>query len=149
MTAVPGQANRLFGDFFGPAAAPQGRTVGIFPALNVWEGDDELYVEAELPGIRSDDLDISVVGQQLMIKGRRADFEPEKGVSIHRRERGSGEFARVIELPVEVNANGVEAKLADGVLLIMLPKAEAAKPRKIEVKSDATASEPFWTLKKN
>ncbi len=129
-----GEADRLFNNFFGPSQAVTGRMTRIFPALNVWEREAALCVEAELPGIRSDDLDISVAGQQLVIKGRRPDFQAEVGVSFHRRERGVGEFVRALELPVEVDAAGVEAKLTDGVLLITLPKAEAAKPRKIEVK---------------
>lgn len=134
MPTLRGEMDRLFDNFFGPSTESVPRTTQLFPALNVWEGAGALYVEAELPGIRNDDLDISVVGQQLLIKGRRPDFQPDEGVSFHRRERGVGEFVRVIELPVEVDADGVEAKLADGVLLITLPKAEAAKPRKIEVK---------------
>lgn len=134
MPTLRGEVDRLFDNFFGPGAETTPRTARMFPALNVWEREDELYVEAELPGIRTDDLDISVVGHQLVLKGRRPDFQPEEGVSFHRRERGVGEFVRAVELPVEVNADGVEAKLTDGVLLITLPKAEAAKPRKIEVK---------------
>jgi HSP20 family protein len=132
VSTLRSEVDRLFGDYFGQAPAA---AVRAFPALNVWERDDELFVEAELPGLKSDDLDISVVGQQLVIKGRRADFEPAEGVSFHRRERGVGDFMRAIELPVDVDANRVEAKLTDGVLLIRLPKAEAAKPRKIQVKS--------------
>ena len=131
------EVDRLFADFFGPtagaAASAQGTTGRTFPALNVWEQDNELFIEAEVPGLKADDLDIAVVGNQLMIKGRRADFE-EREATYHRRERGVGEFTRTIELPVAIEPDGVQAKLADGVLLITLPKAEAAKPRKIQVK---------------
>ncbi|HET6879045.1 MAG TPA: Hsp20/alpha crystallin family protein [Pirellulales bacterium] len=136
VSTLRGEVDRLFGDFFGPAAATAGASgTRAFPALNIWEREGELYVEAELPGLKSDDLEISVVGQQLVIKGRRADFEPEEGVAFHRRERGVGEFVRAVDLPVDVDGDRVEAKLSDGVLLITLPKAEAAKPRKIQVKS--------------
>jgi HSP20 family protein len=136
VSTLRGEVDRLFGDFFGPAGGvTAGRTRRLFPALNVWERENELFVEAELPGLKSDDLEISVVGQQLVLKGRPSDFEPEEGVAFHRRERGAGEFVRTIELPVDVDANRVEARLADGVLLITLPKAEAAKPRKVQVKS--------------
>jgi HSP20 family protein len=136
VSTLRGEVDRLFGDFFGPAGAPASTTgTHAFPALNIWEREGELFVEAELPGLKNDDLDISVVGQQLVIKGRRADFEPQEGVAFHRRERGVGEFVRAVDLPVEVDADRVEAKLADGVLVITLPKAEAAKPRKIQVRS--------------
>jgi HSP20 family protein len=127
------EVDRLFGDFFGPAGTTANTSARAFPALNVWEQDDVLNVEAEVPGLKTDDLDISVIGSQLVIKGRRADFD-EQGVAFHRRERGVGEFTRTIQLPVDVNADAVQAKLTDGVLLLTLPKAEAAKPRKIQVK---------------
>jgi HSP20 family protein len=133
------EVDRLFADFFGPTVGrPQAGTPGAgaraFPALDVWERDNELFVEAEVPGLKTDDLDIAVVGNQLVIKGRRADFE-EQGATFHRRERGVGEFTRTVELPVAAQSDGVQAKLSDGVLLITLPKAEAAKPRKVQVKS--------------
>jgi HSP20 family protein len=136
VSTLRGEVDRLFADFFGPTAAVPGTTTRAFPAVNVWQREADVFVEAELPGLKSDDLEISVVGQQLVIKGRRADFEPQEGVAFHRRERGVGEFARSIDLPVDVDANRVEAKLTDGVLLITLPKAEAAKPRKIQVKTE-------------
>lgn len=131
--ALRGEANRLRGDLFGPADAASG-AMQVFPALNVWEDADALFIEAEVPGLKTEDLEISVIGRQLQVKGRRADFE-QQGVSYHRRERGAGEFMRRVDFPFDVNAEGVAARLSDGVLLIMLPKAEAAKPRKITVRS--------------
>jgi HSP20 family protein len=131
------EVDRLFADFFGPAVStPDRGTAGsrVFPALNVWERENELLVEAEVPGLRSDDLDISVVGNQLVLRGRRAEFD-DKSATYHRRERGVGEFTRTVELPIAVKPDGVQARLSDGVLLITLPKAEAAKPRKIQVQS--------------
>jgi HSP20 family protein len=104
-----------------------------FPALNVWEENDHFYAEAEVPGFKHDELDISVVGNELTIKGNRQDSSPEKETTFHRRERGMGTFTRVVRLPVEIDPSRVEANLRDGVLLITLPKSEAAKPRKIDV----------------
>ncbi|HEX5444742.1 MAG TPA: Hsp20/alpha crystallin family protein [Pirellulales bacterium] len=136
MTQLRGEVDRLFTDFFGGGAGDTGRHVAGcgFPALNVWERGEELYVEAELPGLKVDDVDISVVGGELVIQGKRMDLEEQNAV-YHRRERGVGEFYRALRLPIEVNVNKIEAKLADGVLLITLPKAEAAKPRRIQVKT--------------
>jgi HSP20 family protein len=105
----------------------------VFPALNVWEVGDNLYAEAELPGVKQEELEISVAGGELTIKGQR-EFKSDDRATFHRRERAMGEFTRVLRLPVEVDSERVEASLKDGVLLITLPKHEAAKPRKIEVK---------------
>jgi HSP20 family protein len=130
------EVDRLFTGFLGtPAAATAARLAGrAFPALNVWETGDELFVEAELPGVKSENVEISVVGSELTIKGERPEAEQE-GAGFHRRERGVGPFTRVLRLPVDVNADRVQASLKDGVLLITLPKSEAAKPRKIQVNS--------------
>lgn len=134
------EVDRLFGDFFGqaPDALRRPALAGrAFPAVNLWERGDDLYAEAEVPGLGADDVDISVVGNELVIKGRRMDLD-EEGVSYHRRERGVGEFSRTLRLPVEVDAEKVEATLRDGVLLIRLPKAAAARPRKIQVAASGT-----------
>jgi HSP20 family protein len=132
------EMDRLVSDFFGPengGPSPRwSRPTVSFPPLNVWEDGDALYAEAEMPGVKSDELDISVIAGDLTIRGRRG--EPQAtGVAYHRQERGSGEFNRVLRLPVDVDANRVEATLTDGVLLIKLPKAESAKPKKIKVSS--------------
>ncbi len=102
------------------------------PAVNVWEQDEALLVEMELPGIKSEQVDISVAGGELSVKIDRPEVE-QANVKYHRRERPVGSFTRVLRLPVEVDANRVEAELREGVLTITLPKAEAAKPRKINV----------------
>ncbi len=108
--------------------------VQVNPLINVWEANDSIFVEAELPGVKQDDLDISVVNDQLSIKAERKE-EVEADSVYHRRERSTGTLMRVLQLPAEVDADRVKATLTDGVLLIELPKSEAAKPRKIEVKA--------------
>lgn len=105
-----------------------------YPALNLWSAGDAVVVEAEVPGIRKDELEILAVGDELTIKGRRTAFEGDN-VTYHRQERGVGEFARVVRLPVEVDAEKIEATLQDGVLTIRLPKAPSARPRQIAVKA--------------
>ena len=100
--------------------------------MNVWEQDDAILVELEVPGVKKEHLDLSVVGKELSIRIERPDGEQE-GVVYHRRERPVGNFSRVLPLPSEVDANRVSAELHDGVLTITLPKAESAKPRKITV----------------
>jgi HSP20 family protein len=110
------------------------------PAINVWEQNDALKVEMELPGVKSEQLDISVAGGELSVKVS-APEESQEEVTYHRRERPIGAFSRIVRLPVEVNAERVEADLHDGVLTITLPKAESAKPRKINITSQPTKEE--------
>ncbi|MBX3393898.1 MAG: Hsp20/alpha crystallin family protein [Phycisphaerae bacterium] len=105
-----------------------------FPPLNVWEEGDEYFIEAEVPGLSMDHLDLEVLGNEVIIKGHR-QAPPHENVTIHRQERGDGEFSRMLTLPVEIDANRVEATLRNGVLLVKLPKAETAKARKIQVKA--------------
>ena len=127
------EMDRLLSGFFGSGStrtsADQGR-----PAVNVWENGDALSVELEIPGVKSDDLDISVVDNELSVKVERPEVESE-GVTYHRRERAAGSFARMLRLPAEVDPSRVSAELVNGVLTIHLPKAESARPRKIQVKT--------------
>jgi len=129
------EMDRLFSDFVQalPAANWQNWNAGGgYPALNVWDAGSELQAEAELPGVQEADLEIFVVGNELTVRGeRKAGDVP--GTAYHRRERSSGKFSRVVRLPVDVDADRVQAKLRDGVLHLTLPKAETAKPRKVQV----------------
>ncbi|HVP13052.1 MAG TPA: Hsp20/alpha crystallin family protein [Phycisphaerae bacterium] len=103
-----------------------------FPAVNLWEDASALYAEAEVPGLSLKDIEVTVEGDQLTVKGHRETLDARE-YTYHRRERGTGEFARTLALPVEINPDQVEATLTDGVLRIRLPKAETAKARKIKV----------------
>lgn len=104
-----------------------------FPSVNLWEDNDNLYAECELPGVRTEDLDISVIGNELTIKGRRCQTaEPQ--ATYHRRERGIGPFSRTVQVPSEIAADQVQANLRDGVLRVTMPKSESAKPRKVQVR---------------
>lgn len=105
-----------------------------FPALNVWEDGESLYAEAEVPGLKMEDIDVLITGNELTIKGRRATAPSATG-TFHRQERSIGEFTRIVTLPHEINAAKVEATLKDGVLTIVLPRAEQGKARRIAVKS--------------
>ena len=129
------EMDRLLSGVFGRTAVWQWPgAAGGQPAVNVWESEDALKVELEVPGLKHNQLDVSVVGDELSLKVERPDVRQE-GVTYHRRERPAGSFSRVLRLPVEVDPDRVEAELCDGVLTIRLPKAESAKPRKIKVAS--------------
>jgi HSP20 family protein len=106
---------------------------GVFPALNVSEGGDNVYVRAELPGVNAKDLEISVHDNNLLIEGERKIGAEGERASYHRREREGGTFQRVISLPTRVDAGKVTAVCKDGVLTVTLPKAAEAKPRQISV----------------
>ena len=115
--------------FFGEPAA------GVFPLMNVTEDKDNCYVRAELPGLKADELEISVTGDTLSISGeRKLPVEDEKA-RYHRREREAGRFSRIVSLPTQVETDKVEARCTDGVLTVILPKAETAKPKQIAVKA--------------
>ena len=107
----------------------------LYPPVNLWEDDDRLYLEAELPGMDMNDLEIYVNGGNLLtIKGERKAPEGGQG-TWHRRERGYGTFSRTVELPGLVDADKVSAEFQHGVLTVTLPKAPEAKPRRIEVRT--------------
>ena len=132
MNRVRDEMDRLFGRYTGrrfPLASPS------YPLLNVSEDDDRVYVEAELPGMEMDDLEILVHGNQLSIKGQRPKPSGEEK-TWHRQERGYGKFTRMVELPFELEQAKVEAQFKNGVLTITLPKREESKPRRIEVKAN-------------
>ncbi|MEK6235683.1 MAG: Hsp20/alpha crystallin family protein [Planctomycetales bacterium] len=135
LDALQSQLEKAFLELFpngGRCGAPS-RPSEAFPALNAWEDEDHLFVEAETPGVKMEDLEISLLGTELTLQGKR-EFSAGEDAAYHQRERSAGEFKRSLELPVEVRQDAVEATLRDGVLLLKLPKAEVAKPRKIEVK---------------
>jgi HSP20 family protein len=129
---------REVGRLFGPRwLGVEERPAAVaYPPVNIWEDDDFVYAEAELPGIKMENLEITVTGNnQLNLKGKRDRTAPEK-VEWHRQERGFGPFERAFTLPVSVEPAKVEARLEQGVLTIKMAKAAAARPRKIPVKAE-------------
>lgn len=104
-----------------------------YPRINVREDADNFYLDALLPGVAADNLEMNVVGSALTLSGERVAQEENNGKTWHRRERGAGKFLRTIELPMEVEAGKVQAEYKHGVLHVTLPKAEAAKPKRIAI----------------
>ena len=120
-------------NLFSPGADPFFSRV--YPAINLTEGGDNLYVRAELPGVNPESLDISVIEGKLIIRGERKIEEEDQKTSYHRREREAGIFRRTISLPMKVDSGKVSASIKNGVLTITLPKSEEAIPRRITVKT--------------
>jgi HSP20 family protein len=133
MNRLRDEMDRMFGRY--GVGQPRRFGTSLFPPLNLWENENHLYVEAELPGLELSDLEIYVIGgNQLTLKGERRQPESSEG-TWHRQERGFGQFSRVIELPANVESEQVSAEFKHGVLMITLPKSEEVKPRRIEVKT--------------
>jgi len=103
-----------------------------YPPVNLWEDDNNLYLEAELPGFRREDLEIFVRERELTLAGSRPAPEPNK-CARHLRERAYGKFRRTLTLPTLVDADRVDARYENGVLLLTLPKPEWLRPRRIRV----------------
>jgi HSP20 family protein len=128
MVRLQDEMNRLFSRAAEPA--PLG-----YPAVNLWTSEDSAVVTSELPGVSLNDLEISVVGDTLTLRGVRAPEKLGEGENYHRRERGSGRFTRALQLPFRIEADEVSATLKNGVLNITLPRAQADRPRKIQIKA--------------
>jgi HSP20 family protein len=105
----------------------------IYFPLDLYETDEEVVVKASLPGVKPEDIDISVTGQLLTLRGESKEEHEEKAQNYYRRERRTGAFVRQISLPTEVDSNKADATFEHGVLRLRLPKAEAVKPRTIRV----------------
>jgi HSP20 family protein len=109
-------------------------SAGVFPLTNLTEDTDNYYVRAELPGIKSDELNIQVTTEGISISGERKIPKEGENVRYHRREREAGKFSRLINFPGPIDVNTVEASMENGMLKVIVPKSEAAKPRQITVK---------------
>ena len=105
------------------------------PPVNVWVSAEEIVVTAEVPGATPQDLEISVAGETLSLRGSRPTSAMKEGDMAHQRERQEGGFARTVQLPFRVEAEQVSARLKDGIVWITLPRAEADKPKRITVTS--------------
>ena len=125
--------NRLFEEsFIRPSTWP---TLDTVPAVDVVETKDEVVVKAAVPGIKPEDIDISVTGELLTIKGEFKSETKSDGASIIRQERRFGTFERALSLPTQVVADKAKAEFENGVLTLTLPKAEEVKPKTIKVKA--------------
>lgn len=107
-----------------------------YPPLNLWYNEREAIVTAELPGVAQTDLDITVTGNTLSLRGERHELNTQNGTRVIRQERGAGSFGRNIKLPFEVDQDRVEAQLKDGLLTLTLPRRAEETPKKLEIKTN-------------
>ena len=139
---LQGRLNRLFDEAFRgwPLASQEdgASLVGQWmPPVDVFEDKDAVQIVAELPGVKADDVKISLENNVLTIRGEKRQQAEEKTDRVHRYERCYGVFERVFSVPTTVDAEHIKASYDLGVLTVRLPKLERAKPRQIEVKVEA------------
>jgi len=106
-----------------------------YPRINLGEDQERYYLEALLPGVDEKDLELSITGNTVTLAGERNEEKAVDGQTWHRRERGFGKFLRTIELPSDIDGKKVSAEYQNGVLTVVLAKAESAKPQKISIAS--------------
>ena len=105
----------------------------VYPALVISEDEHNVYIEAEIAGVNPENIEISIEGEMLALKGERRQEQTDEKVSYHRREIEYGSFSRAISLPARIVVDKISAQVVDGILHIVLPKAEEAKAKKIKV----------------
>src|SRR5882762_11471079 len=138
-TSPDSQLNRLFSDFFGRASQEQNLTTWA-PAVDIYEGEHELVVKADLPAVKPEELDIRVENNILTIRGERKFEKKVDEKNYLRVERAYGSFARSFSLANTVNSEAIKADYKDGVLTLTIPKREEAKPKQIKVSVGAQAA---------
>jgi HSP20 family protein len=107
-----------------------------YPAVNVWINGEEAFLNSEMPGIKNDELEITVSGNKVTLHGTRPADEIKEGESYQRHEIRHGEFKKTVQLPFNIDAEKVHASYRNGVLHVSLPQHEAEKPKKIEIKTE-------------
>lgn len=136
----PRRMDRLFNDVFSTLAWGDGlpreaeSVAAWVPAVDVVETAEGLRIVAELPGVRPEDVKLSVENGVLTLRGEKRQEEESKPDTVHRYERSFGAFQRSFQLPSSVDADRIEARVEHGMLTVTLPKAEKAKPREIAIK---------------
>lgn len=121
-------------EVFGPEAGLLGREGKFLPEVNMVETEKALEVTAELPGMKAEEVKVEIREGALLISGEKKEEKEEKNKTFHRIERRAGMFRRVLQLPVEVKEQEIDARFVAGVLKITLPKAERVAPKQIEIK---------------
>jgi HSP20 family protein len=121
-------------EVLGPEAGVVGRDGKFLPEANMVETEKAIEVTVELPGMKPEDVKLEIKENALWVTGEKKEEKEEKGKTFHRIERRAGMFRRIFQLPVQVMEEKVDARFANGVLKIALPKAERVAPKQIEVK---------------
>ncbi|MFZ0388903.1 MAG: Hsp20/alpha crystallin family protein [Calditrichia bacterium] len=136
LMGIQDEMNRMFERFFG--SDTEGREMmgqsDWYPSVDISENKDEFVINAELPGLKKEDIHISFKEGNLIIEGERKAEKKEEDVNYHRIERSHGKFCRTFQLPSRIEQDKISASYQEGILNVKLPKSEESKPREIEVK---------------
>jgi len=136
MTDLRREMDHIFGEFFGRTPSSMAATEAMWsPLVDIHETKDSFLLMAELPGVKQEDVEVSVEGDTLTLKGERKREAEVKEDQYHRIERSYGRFERSILLPSVVDPNRVKATYRDGVLEVQLPKKEEAKPKAVKIEA--------------
>ncbi|MGE5848909.1 MAG: Hsp20/alpha crystallin family protein [Candidatus Methylomirabilota bacterium] len=136
VTDLRKRMDEIFGEFFGRTPLPMAATEAVWsPLVDVHETKEGFQLQVELPGVKQEDIQVSIVGDTLTLKGERKAETEVKEDHYHRIERSYGTFQRRVVLPSVADPNRVKATYRDGVLQIQLPKKEEAKPKEIKVET--------------
>jgi len=132
VTSLRDAMNQLFSESFVP---PRSMAGSFQPAIDLYETENEYVVKLAAPTLKPDNFEITMQQNTLTIQGHTQEEQQQEGARYHIREQRFGEFLRTIHFPTQVDADKIEASLADGILTIRVPKSEAAKPRRISVQA--------------
>ncbi|MBE7444624.1 MAG: Hsp20/alpha crystallin family protein [Planctomycetia bacterium] len=135
ISSIQEEMNRMFDRFFRGGDLSEMSIAGTWlPPIDLSETPDKITVKAEIPGLDPKEIDISIQGDTLIIKGDKKEEKEEKGKNYYRMERRYGSFSRSVDLPTSVDTSKVTAECKNGVLEITMQKKEEVKPKQISVK---------------
>ncbi len=136
MSELRRDLNPAFRPHFRPHDGVFQGTRGVYPLVNLHEGNEGYVLTAELPGVAPGDISVSIESSTVTLSGeRKIEYPVGEGTAVHRRERQSGSFRRAFELPAEIDLENAKATHKNGVLTLVLPKSPAAKPRQIAIET--------------
>lgn len=136
LTRVNDVFDRMLEDFFSMDTRLSEPVTSLMPLMNIEENKDAYKISVELPGMEKNDIDIQIKDNVLTISGEKKEETKSDEGTFYRRERRFGKFSRSINLPNDINVDGIDAEYKNGVLTLTLPKTEEAKPKKIAVKTN-------------
>ena len=134
LSSLRSAVDQMFGDYMGRPGVERSYG-GVFPPLNITDSEKNLYVRAELPGVDTKEIDISATADSITLRGERNVPQVSEEISYHQREREFGTFKRIINLPTKINTDKINASYKNGILTVVLPKAEEVQPKQIKIKT--------------
>jgi len=126
---IRAEMDSVLGRSFSRYSAPS------FPLVNLYDGKDEIIVQAEMPGMKKEEVALAFSENVLTISGNRKPLFVDKKQIVHREERATGEFEKALRIPMKISAENIKAEFKDGILTVTLPKQEEAKPKQIAIEA--------------